>query len=190
MTESRLKIGSFRWPHCFGCSVSLLYKHNVTDLSEEQGDMTLASESQTEISGLTLALFLTFCSLHSILMGLPLCEIRMKASRLTRTGQLSQLAESWWSVLRLLGWKRQRDDVIWRRKEGVPGRKVRISLGFVLLIHYIGNIFFLVRIKVGQHPAFVCQVEHIERYFWGMCFINGGDQLSSKELCRYCGTLK
>lgn len=95
MTESRLKIGSFRWPHCFGCSVSLLYKHNVTGLSEEQGDMTLASESQTEISGLTLALSLTFCSLHSILMGLPLGETRMKASGLTRTGQPSQLAESW-----------------------------------------------------------------------------------------------
>lgn len=45
------------------------------------------------------------------------------------------------------------------KKEGVPGRKVRISLGFVLLIDYIRNIFFLVRIKVGRHLTFVCQVD-------------------------------
>lgn len=80
MTESRLKVGSFRWPQCFSCSVSLLYKDNVTDLSEEQGDMMLASARQTEILGLALALLPTVCSLHSLFVGLPLCEIRMGAS--------------------------------------------------------------------------------------------------------------
>lgn len=90
MTESRLKIGSFRWPHCFGCSVSLPYKHNVTDLSEEQGDTMLASASQIEISGLALALFPNFCSLQGLFVGFLFVKQERLLPGLTRTALTSR----------------------------------------------------------------------------------------------------